>query len=88
MSKTDKPKKAERLARAIASDLSIYYQQKIQEGIENDNLFDVLEDELNEGRDLFRSRVAEELIEGSNIFEKAIIDIIVAPRSNIHSKIF
>lgn len=88
MSKTDKPKKAERLARAIASDLSIYYQQKIQEGLENDNLFEVLEEELKEGRDLFRARVADELIDTTNIFEKAIIDIIVAPRSNIHTRIF
>lgn len=88
MAKTDNPKRAERLARAIASDLSIYYQQKIQEGLENDNLLDTLEDELEEGRQLFRARVADELVDGTNIFEKAIIDIIVAPRSNVNTKIF
>ena len=88
MAKTDQPKKAERLARAIASDLSIYYQQKIQEGLENDNLFELLNDEIEEGRSLFRQRVVEDLIVNTNIFEKAIIDIIVAPRSNINSKIF
>jgi len=76
------------LARAIASDLSIYYQQKIQEGLENDSFFETLADELEEGKTLFRARVDEELIATTNIFEKAIVDIIVAPRSTVSSKIF
>ena len=33
---------ARRLARAIASDLSLYNEEKIVNGITNDNLFDLL----------------------------------------------
>ena len=38
--------KAMRLARAIASDISLYNEQKIVRGIEQDNLFETLKDEI------------------------------------------
>jgi hypothetical protein len=44
---------ARRLARAIASDLSLYNEEKIVGGITNDNLFDALSEEIEEGRALF-----------------------------------
>ena len=40
----DTPEAANRLARAIASDLSLYNEAKIKEGIENDTFFSVLQD--------------------------------------------
>ena len=52
---------ARRLARAIASDLSLYNEEKIMEGIQNDNLFQALSEELEEGRALFKSRVSPDL---------------------------
>ena len=52
---------ARRLARAIASDLSLYNEEKILEGIQQDTLFAVLAEELEEGRALFKSRVSPEL---------------------------
>ena len=50
-------KRARQLARAIASDLTLYHEAKILEGIANDSLFDVMRDEIEEGRELFKSRV-------------------------------
>ena len=44
--------KAVRLARAIASDISLYNEEKIVKGIEQDNLFDAIKDEIEEGRAL------------------------------------
>ena len=59
---TDEEKmKAMRLARAIASDISLYNEQKIVKGIEQDNLFEVLKDEIEEGRELYKSRVSAEV---------------------------
>ena len=52
----DKPERARQLARAIASDLSLYHEDKIVEGIENDSLFEVMNEEIEEGRELFKSR--------------------------------
>ena len=59
---------ARRLARAIASDLSLYNEEKIVQGIQGDNLFDVLAEEIEEGRALFKSRVAPKTKPRSDIF--------------------
>ena len=57
----DTEEAARRLARAIASDLSLYNEDKIVRGIEEDRLFEELEDEIEEGRALYKSRVSPEL---------------------------
>ncbi|MGI5861449.1 MAG: hypothetical protein ACOX6T_05255 [Myxococcales bacterium] len=80
--------KAIRLARAIAQDISLYNEAKIVQGIEQDNLFTVLQDEIQEGRDLYRSRVSAEVFEKTNYFDRAIVDIIVAKKGHIKSKIW
>jgi len=75
---------ARRLARAIASDLSLYNEEKIVEGITRDTLFDKLAEEIEEGRALFRSRVAPELY-AKNFYDRAIIDILVRSKGHIKS---
>jgi hypothetical protein len=80
--------KAIRLARAIASDISLYNEQKIIKGIEQDNLFDVLKEELEEGRELYKSRVSQELYRSTNFFERAVVDIVVRSKAHIKSKIW
>jgi hypothetical protein len=45
----DNPNLAFRLARAIVSDIALYNQEKVREGIKNDTLFDLLKNELDEG---------------------------------------
>ena len=88
MERSDELKIANRLARAIASDISIYYGEKIQRGLENDTLFDELRDELQEGMSLFQQKVAHDIVNNTNIFERAIIDIIIGGRGHIRTKIF
>ena len=88
MDKIDNIKKATQLARAIASDISIYNTDAITEGLKNDNLFRVIADELEEGRTLFQARVEEDIVNNTNIFEKAIIDIIVASRAHVKTPIW
>lgn len=80
--------KAHRLARAIASDISLYNEQKIVKGIEQDNLFDVLKDEIEEGRQLYKSRVSPELFTSTNFFDRAVVDIVVRSKAHIKSKIW
>ena len=75
---------ARRLARAIASDLSLYNEDKIVEGIKGDKLFSVLEDEIEEGRALFKSRVAPDLF-AKNYYDRAIIDILVRSKGHVES---
>jgi hypothetical protein len=86
---TDEEKiKAMRLARAIASDISLYNEQKIIKGIEQDNLFEVLKEELEEGRELYRSRVSPEIFQKMNFFERAINDIVLRSKAHVKSKIW
>ena len=75
---------ARRLARAIASDLSLYNEEKIVEGIKGDSLFEVLTDEIEEGRALFKSRVAPALY-AKNFYDRAIIDILVRSKGHVAS---
>ncbi|HEX8441205.1 hypothetical protein [Archangium sp.] len=80
--------KAMRLARAIASDISLYNEQKIIKGIEQDNLFEVLKEELEEGRELYKSRVSQEIFTKMNFFERAINDIVLRSKAHVKSKIW
>ena len=57
----DSAKRARQLARAIASDLTLYHEAKILDGIGNDTLFDVMSEEIEEGRELFKSRVTPDI---------------------------
>ena len=82
------PEAATRLARAIAPDLSLYNEEKIIEGIEGDNIFEVLADEIEEGRELYRSRVSPELYDTTNFYDRAIVDIVVKSKGHIKSKIW
>ncbi len=80
--------KAMRLARAIASDISLYNEQKIIQGIEHDTLFEVLKNEIEEGRELFKSRVSAEIFTKTNFFDRAIVDIVIKPKGHVKSKIW
>ena len=84
----DTPEAANRLARAIASDLSLYNEAKIKEGIENDTFFAVLTDEIAEGRAHYESRVDKKLVENTNFFDRALVDVILARKGHIKSKIW
>jgi len=83
----DKPERARQLARAIASDLSLYHEDKILEGIENDSLFDVMSGEIEEGRELFKSRVTDDIYR-LNIYDRALIDVLIKNKGHIKSKIW
>ncbi len=82
------PEQAIRLARAICSDVSLYNEEKVVRGIEQDNFFDALRDELEEGRELYRSRVSPDLYGRSNYYDRAIVDVILRSKRHVRSKIW
>jgi hypothetical protein len=83
----DNEARAQQLARAIASDIQLYNKAKIEEGLLNDNFFELLGEEITEGRDLFRSRVTQELFR-RNYFDRAIVDRVVKTMANLDSTIW
>ena len=82
------PEAARRLARAIASDVALYNEAKIKQGIENDSFFDLLEKELAEGRDHYNQKVDPQLRSKTNFYELAIVDVILKRKGHIKSKIW
>lgn len=87
MALIDKPERARQLARAIASDLTLYHEKEIVEGIENDTLFTVMHEHIEEGRALFKSRVTPELLE-LNIYDRAVVDVMLKSKGQVKSRIW
>ncbi|HVR63757.1 MAG TPA: hypothetical protein VMU50_17770 [Polyangia bacterium] len=87
MALIDKPERARQLARAIASDLTLYHEQKIQQGIERDSLFDVMREEIEEGRTLYKSRVTPEIYQ-LNLYDRALVDVMLKSKAHIKSRIW
>lgn len=83
-----KPTGALRLARTVASDILLYNREKVAEGIKNDNLFEAIEAEINEGHDLFAQRVSPELITKYNFVERAIVDVLIKSCADLPTKIW
>jgi hypothetical protein len=81
------PEAANRLARAIASDISLYNEEKIKRGIEEDTFFTIIADEIEEGREHFKSRVTP-VLHLKGIFERALCDVIIARKAHIKSRIW
>jgi len=53
--------KARRLARIIVSDIALYNQEKVEDGVREGTFYELLQDEIKEGRKLYESRVAPEI---------------------------
>jgi hypothetical protein len=83
----DKVDRARQLARAIASDLTLYHEAKVVEGIQKDTLFDVMKAEIEEGRALFKSRVVPEIV-AQNLYERALVDVMLKAKGHVKSKIW
>ena len=79
---------AKRLARTILSDILLYNQQKVQEGIEKDTLFEVLADELAEGKKYYESMVDEDVRQATNFFNEAVADVLLKQGGKIKSEIW
>lgn len=84
----ENPDLAFRLARAIVSDIALYNQDKVAEGIKNDNIFEVLAEELLEGREHFQSRVSPDLHNRDHLFDRAIVDVMIKQAGKIESVIW
>ena len=82
------PDVARRIARAVVSDIALYNAKKVEEGIVTDSLFDLLKEEIEEGRGYYVSRIAPEIAESTNYFEQALVDVLIKPTGRIPSKVW
>ncbi len=84
----ENPDLAFRLARAIVSDIALYNQDKVTEGIKSDSIFELMSDELEEGREHFFSRVSPEMPNRDHLYERAIVDVMIKQAGKIESPIW
>lgn len=87
MNLIDNPDQAKRLARAILSDVAMYNKEKVESGIKNDDIFDVLKEELEEGRQHFLSRVSTD-VGPELIYGTAVVDVLIKRAGKIESSIW
>ena len=88
MSRITDPQRAERLARAVISDVMLYNEERVRAGIEADDLFDRLRPELDEARAFFEHRVDPEVAAKSNAFDRALVDVLVFRSASVRSRIW
>ena len=87
MALIEKPERARQLARAIVSDLLVYHDAKIVDGIERDALFDVMRAEIEEGRTLYKGRVTPEMF-AQNHYDRALVDMMLKAKGHVKSRIW
>jgi predicted Zn finger-like uncharacterized protein len=76
--------KARRLARIIVTDIALYNQKKVDEGVRNGTFYELFEEELNDGRLFFNRRVSEQVREGTTYLEDALEDFISLKKSDLN----
>jgi len=60
----------------------------VKEGIEKDSLFEILTEELAEGKKYYETMVDEEIRRDSNLFNEAIVDVLIKQAGKIKSEIW
>ena len=80
---TPDTEKARRLARIIVSDIALYYQERVDEGIRGGNWAELLALEIQEARKLFLTRFPDPRIQRAKILEAAFIDLLERRRREL-----
>ena len=74
---------ARRLARLILSDIVIYHPAKVDQGIRDNNFFDLLRNEIEEGRQYYESRVPMRIRRDTEIFSETLQQFVQMKREEL-----
>lgn len=75
--------KARRFARIIVSDVALYNQEAVIEGLRNGTFYELLKADVNEGRDLYESRVPGLIRAKKDYYQEAFDNFIAAAQKKI-----
>jgi predicted Zn finger-like uncharacterized protein len=76
--------KARRFARIIVSDVALYNQEMVIEGIRNGTFFELLKNDVTEGRELYEKRVPAAIRSQKDYYQEAFDNFIrAAQRKNV-----
>ena len=68
--------RASRLARVMMDDIGQYFPQLVEQGINEDNIFDLLHDKIEEARLEFDKLVSPDL-DRTKLFNSALVNILI-----------
>jgi hypothetical protein len=88
MAMIDDIPKAARLARAITSDIALYNAEKVHKGLKDDNFFEAMAQDFDEGRRLYQSRIGPTVDAQGHLFDRAIVDVILISKGHISCKVW
>ncbi len=72
--------KARRFARIIVSDIALYNEKAVREGIDNGTFYDLLKEDIEEGRRLFEKRVPDSIKSKKDFYREAFDNFIEAQK--------
>ena len=75
--------KARRFARIIVSDIALYNQEAVIEGLKNGTFFELLKGDIEEGRDIYNNRVPELIRGQKDYYQEAFDNFIRAAKKNV-----
>jgi hypothetical protein len=71
-----KHEEAQRFARLLVSEIKLYNESKVQQGRASRDLYDLLRDDIERSRQLYRERVSESVRVSTNYFNDELIRIL------------
>jgi response regulator RpfG family c-di-GMP phosphodiesterase len=74
---------ARRLARLILSDIIIYHASKVEQGIRDNNFFELLRDEIEEGRAYYDTRVPQRVRRDTEIYTETLQQFVQMKREEL-----
>ena len=75
--------KARRLARIIVSDIALYNQAKVEQGVREGTFYRLLADDIREGELLYRQRVSRQVLEQRAYLTDAFEELIAKKRAEL-----
>ncbi len=72
----DNADRALRYAKTIASDMVEYNKDALLKSLKEDNVWEALEEQVQQGREEFNARVTPE-IAAMNIYERALVEVLL-----------
>jgi hypothetical protein len=76
----DPGQKARRLARALISDLAVYYPDRRKEGLASGNLKELFEEEIKKSWEEYMEQVGKEMADTTTYFTDALNEILAGGR--------
>jgi len=76
--------KARRLARIIVSDIVLYNQAKVEQGVREGSFYELLADDIREGEYLYQQRVSQQVRDTTSFLKDAFEELVAKKRAELH----